>query len=58
MCAQLEGVQGWMRAILWYASHSKARTGQMANRASRPVAEALKHLVVVEPSEGVVAWRL
>lgn len=38
MCAQLEGVQGGMRAILWYASHSNARTD-----GKRPHGQWLKH---------------
>lgn len=33
------------------------RPGQMADWVLWPVAEALKHLVVFEPSKGMVAWR-
>ena len=52
MCAQLEGERGPS-----FGKHPIARPGLMADRASRPVAEALKHLVVFGPSKGMAAWR-
>lgn len=52
MFAQLGG--GWGPS---FGKHPIARPGQMADWSSWPVAEALKHLVMFEPSKGMAAWR-
>jgi hypothetical protein len=45
--------EGWMRAA--FDKHPTIRPGQVVGWASWPLAEALKHLVVFEPSKGMEA---